>query len=225
MAHLPLNWHTIAVHARCGFPSWSHAETPWRDQDRDWQLLVLAVKDDKVRMKERYASLPIGSNGEWMRVDKSQTVQAGRWFGKWAAAKVRGLGITDPVFVAIPNRKALQGVNDFRTATLAQSAAEAFGAGAAAYTGLRFRTLVSKEEKKRQNPAELIANMVVVEELPPAGTLVFLDDIFTQGHHLTAACSFIQADRRPVLGLVCGRTVLEPKENMGAEIEVQHIVI
>lgn len=145
---------------------------------------------------------------------------AGEWFGRWVARKTREAGIVDPVFVAIPNRNALVTARDFRTAELARHAANAFGDGAAAFYGLRFETYVSKEEKKRQNVAELIPNLRLIAPAQP-GTLVLVDDVYTQGFHLEAVCDLLPEERCPTHCFVAGRTVLEPQNDMGAEIVLE----
>lgn len=221
MAPLPFEGRTIEVHARCAFPSWNHQEVAWRDQDRNWQLLVLAVKGDRARMKERYCNLPLGNNGGQVRVDRNEIQQAGEWFGRWVGRRTTECGIADPVFVAIPNRNALVDAKDFRTALFARTAAQRFGERARAYTGLRFIEHVSKEEKKRQGVQELVKNMAVIEEVPP-GQLVFVDDVYTQGHHISAAIRMLGADRVAPHAFVAGRTVLEPFADMGAELTVEH---
>jgi hypothetical protein len=212
---------SLSVHARCAFPSWDHRETAWRDQDRDWQLLVLAIKGDAARMKQRSARLALGEPPVMRTVDRTTVPQAGRWYGNWVAKRTRQLGIERPVFVAIPNRNALLDAKDFRTAEYVRQAAESYGEGASAFSGLRFKTFVSKEEKKRQGFQELKDNMVLIEPVPD-GELILVDDVYTQGHHLGVAVSLLPRDREPKHAFVAGRTVLAPLENMGAELTEQH---
>ncbi len=221
MALLNFNAPAVEVHARCAFPSWNFREQPFREQDFDWQLYVLAVKGDTARMKERWASLPIGAGATWRKIDKTCLDEVATSFGRWVAAKARASGIVAPVFAAIPNRTALENVDTFRTALLAQRAADAFGEGARPFAGLRFRHLVTKEEKRRQGVAELVGNLSLVEQVPN-GQVVLVDDVFTEGHHVTAALRVLPQNRAPHWAFVAGRTVLHPLEDMSAEIQLNH---
>lgn len=211
----------IQVYPRAAYPTWNRDETPWRDQDYDANFFVHAVKENGDKLGPRRKSLPIGVNGAFVRVDRSTMPLAQRAFGRWVADKTRELGIVDPVFVAIPNSDALVATADFRTARLVRAVAEAFGQGAHAFVGLRFEEYVPKDERDhRLTVQELVDNMRMIAP-PQPGTLVLVDDVFTQGNHVTAAYRMMPEDRRPTVAFAAGRTCREPEaDNWNLESEL-----
>lgn len=212
---------TVRVFARAAYPSWGPDVQKWREQDYDAHFFVHAVKNDREKIGQRATRLPMGAGGTYVRVDRDNLEIPQRFFARWAADKVRRLELERPVFVAIPNRDGLVEAKSFNTARLARMAAAAFGAGAEAFTGLRFREYVPKEQGKRQSVRELMANMVLLEE-PPAGTLVILDDVFTLGKHVTATVKMLPKKRAPDVAVVAGKTEKRPLDDMTAVAPYSH---
>lgn len=208
-----LNMPETPVHYRVCYPSWDWQETNFRDQDHLAHFFTWAVKGDQQKIGAKFKMMKVGAGNAEVRIDRNNLDVVQRYFGRFAAAQARAAGIEDPVFVAIPNRNALAEVADFKSAGLARAAAQAFGAGAAAYTGLRFRALVPKAQGVRQRVSDLVENMVMIA-LPPPGTLVLIDDVYTLGRHITAANQILP--RRAALCVVAARTMKEPQEQMTA---------
>ncbi|MGX8273043.1 hypothetical protein ACWQV9_10190 [Brevundimonas diminuta] len=220
MAPLFGSFPTVKVHARAAYPSWDYKDPKWRQQDYDTHFFVHAVKNDAARIGDRKTQLPMGAGGArvWIGRDNLEVCQ--HWFSRWAAMKCHNLGVENPVFVAIPNRNALTDTKSFNTARLARFAARAFGDGAQAYVGLRFKEYVPKEKGKRQSVSELVGNLVLVEDIP-AGTLVLIDDVYTVGRHVTAAWKVLPKERRPDHAFVAGKTEKGPLADMTV-VPVEH---
>jgi hypothetical protein len=202
----------VRVLARVAYPSWDFHAQPWRDQDFDAHFFVHAVKNDREKIGNRVANLPMGVGGTNVRIDHDNLDVPQKFFARWAASRARLRGITDPVFVGIPNRNALTEGKPFNVGKLARMAAQAFGEGGSAFTGLRFREFVPKEAGKRQSVRELVENMVLISE-PPNGTYVLVDDVFTLGKHLTAAIKVLPK-RKSAVAVVAGKTEKAPLEDM-----------
>jgi len=199
------------VHHRVCYPSWDWQVTKFREEDYTGHFFTHAVKDDQQKIGNKWKMLKVGAQGAEVRIDRNNLIIARRFFSAWAARVVRDAGIADPVFVAIPNRNGIITAQDFKTAFLARTAAQAFGHGATSYTGLRFRVEVPKAQGERQSIQDLVANMLLIEPVPD-GTLVMLDDVYTLGRHFTAAMQVLP--RKPVLAIVAARTVKEPNDEM-----------
>lgn len=212
MAQLFGSIPTIKVSACVAYPSWNYQDPRWREQDYNAHFFIHAVKNDRAKIGQRRTLLPMGAGGAMVWVDAANLDVCQKYFARWVALKCRRAEISDPVFVAIPNRNALGTEKSFNTARLVRMAAAAFGSSASSYSGLRFRSLVPKDGK-RQSVNELVANMELVEEIP-GGTLVLVDDVFTLGNHMTAAYKMMPKSRRPDIGYVAGKTEKKPLPDM-----------
>jgi hypothetical protein len=221
LALLDFNFETIPLHARVAYPSWDFQAVPFREVDHNAHFYTHAVKNDAKKIGTRTKNLKVGVNGESVLVSASNLIVVQRHFARFVARTIKDAGIADPVIIAIPNRDALRTIADFNTARLAALAAEAFGSGAQPYAGLRFKKLIPKTEKRRLRPDDLAPNMEMVTDLPK-GTLVLLDDVYTQGHHVRASCKVL--DCKPVLVCVAARTENEPLPNMTKPRALEHTV-
>ncbi len=163
----------------------------------------------------------MGAGSAMVWIDQTNLDVCQKFFARWVAIKCHRLEVKDPIFVAIPNRDALEDSKAFNTAKLARLAAAAFGPTASAYTGLRFKAFVPKDGK-RQSVAELVSNMALIEPLPEAGTLVLLDDVYTLGHHITAAYKMMPKGRKPEIALVAAKTEKRPLPDMTVVDEENH---
>jgi len=212
---------TVKVYARAAYPSWDYKDPKWRDQDYNAHFFTHAVKNDRVKIGQRRTQLPMGAGSAMVWIDQTNLDVCQKFFARWVAIKCHRLEVKDPIFVAIPNRDALEDSKAFNTAKLARLAAAAFGPTASAYTGLRFKAFVPKDGK-RQSVAELVSNMALIEPLPEAGTLVLLDDVYTLGHHITAAYKMMPKGRKPEIALVAAKTEKRPLPDMTVVDEENH---
>lgn len=195
----------LTLHAACGYPSWD----PQQFVDQDWKsrYICLAVKGDVEALERAYVWL----NGHKYNHENYHLIV--QRFQRWAAAKVRELGIENPVLAPIPNSSTTPDTGDYATKSLAQGIQAAIGASAVVFDGLRFKNAMPSARKGGvRNPRILLANMVVTSPLP-AGQIVLIDDVCTSGGHLLAAQHLI-GEKRVTCAITCGRTVHESLPDM-----------
>jgi len=72
---------------------------------------------------------------------------------------------------------------------------------------------VPKEQGVRQSVNQLVANMTLVSDVPQ-GNYVILDDVFTQGNHITATIRKLPKKETSAIVVVAGKTENAPLEDM-----------
>ena len=100
-----------------------------------------------------------------------------------------------------------------RTALLAEAIAEKL-ANTQVWDGLRWaKAMIPTHQEGTRDPQELYNNLVVTG-LPPKGTIVLVDDVYTMGGHLQAAVARL-AEKKLKCGfaMCAGRTVLESEHD------------
>lgn len=216
---------SMTVHARAAYPSWPPGEHQWRDQDYDANFFAHAIKADRTKLKDRVKNLPIGPNGSRVRVSASNIPAAQSAFCAWAAQQLVTLDLSDVVLLAVPNSNATAEAQDFNIARIARLIAQMSNGRAQASTALRFIEYRPKSERERRPSAlELRDNMTVVGAIPD-GNIVLVDDVFTQGHHLTAATWSLPVGRDPPShALVAARTIKQPVADVWNPITEEHFL-
>lgn len=218
LADLP----TITVHARAAYPSWKPDEHRWRDQDYDANFFTKAIKADREKLGSRVKNLPVTGDGSRVRISANNIENARSAYATWAAGKLKELDLLDAVLVPIPNSVGIVTAADFNTAAIARAIAAATGSRASVSTSLRFIEYRPKEGRERRPGAqELRENMTLVSSIP-SGPIVLIDDVFTLGHHITAASWLMPQGRDPKHAIVASRTIKKPVEDVWQAITEDH---
>jgi len=211
---------SLNVIARCRYPSWDWKHIPFREEDHRAHFFVHAVKNDKAKIGARTMRF-VKVNGEPVTVSAHNLHFLQNAFARWVARFVEHQRIDKPIFVALPNRSGFGQNSEFPTHFLAKRAAKYHGIEARAFGGLRFRHFLEKCHERRLTFSELKDAFCLVEDLPQ-GNLVLIDDVFTQGRHVSAAVRCL--GRCPELVLVAARTVNEPTDSMFSVNSERHII-
>lgn len=195
----------LTVHPLCGYPSFDTGD--FRDDDWKARYIVKAVKHDVDALKRAFVW--VGKPPKKFNHENYHELVAA--YHRWAAAKLKELGIAQPVIVAVPNSIAVgKTTEDYPTKLAAQGIAAAFGAEATAYTGVRFTQALAKAHKGgSRNKYEILEHLELIEPIPK-GTAVLFDDVCTSGAHLFATQRLLSEKGLIETAITCGRTVQFP---------------
>lgn len=205
---------TVRVRASCYYAASKNWAGPkFTPQDHKGRFVVTAIKGDPTKLGNQYQVLKIGAGGSAVRIDKSNSELLANAWAKMAAEYIKAAGLTDRIVVTpLPSSKATPATATYRTRDLAEMVVSELGDPAVLWDGVRF--------KQERTPVHgggdrstIYSDMVLISD-PPAGQLVALDDVYTQGDHLNALLRHLDADRRPQFMVCCGKTIWDtpPKE-------------
>ncbi len=182
---------------------------PWSGDDHNALKFVKAVKGKSFR---GWAQVPV--LGTIKRLEPANAEDAVDWFGELAAAEIVKRGLRSPlILVPLPNSSSTVRNNKKpRTALLAGAIAEKLN-NAQVWDGLRWaKEMIPTHQEGTRDPQELYDNLVVTS-VPPKGTLILVDDVYTLGGHLQAGVARLAENKaRCSLAMCAGRTVLESQE-------------
>ena len=211
----------LNLHSLCGFPSvGAFKKAGNKPDDKHWIGYNL-VKCAKLEPFKGYSNITF--SGQNYRIDKDSRQVIVDLFGKWGAAKISSVGLTEVDLVPIPSSKLTIVGGDCTAKILAHSIAKQnpkFNLShSLAFKELRDsdhgkRETEGIEKPKRQSQDEIFRNFFH-GNLPTKGrNIVLVDDVCTQGFHLLAAANYLRKHGLKVEHALCvGRTVWEPADN------------
>jgi hypothetical protein len=183
---------------------------PWSGDDHNALKFVKAVKGKTFR---GWAQVPI--LGRIKTLEPTNAEDAVDWFGELAAAEIVKLGLRGPqILLPLPNSSStVRNGEKSRTTLLAGAIAEKLN-NAHVWDGLRWaKEMIPTHREGTRDPQELYENLVVTG-VPPKGTLILVDDVYTLGGHLKAAVARLAEKKlRCSLAMCAGRTVLESQQH------------
>lgn len=183
---------------------------PWSGDDHNALKFVKAIKSKPFR---GWAQVPV--LGRIKRLEPANAEDAVDWFGELAAAEIVKLGLRGPlILVPLPNSSStVRNDEKPRTILLAAAIAEKLN-NARVWDGLRWaKEMVPTHQEGTRDPQQLYDNLVV-RGVPPKGTLVLVDDVYTLGGHLKAAVARLAEKKiRCSFAICAGRTVLESQQD------------
>lgn len=187
----------------------TYKRPPYKPPDYHALKFVKAVKGKPFT---GYADVPV--LGRLKRLVPENAGDAIGWFGELAAAELVKELDGPLILVPLPNGSSTVDNGKVpRTAVLAESIAAKLN-NAKVWDGLRWtKEMPSTHEGGTRDPQKLYENLAVTK-IPPKGTLVLVDDVFTTGGHIQAAVARLaekKADCKRAIS--AGRTVLESQEN------------
>jgi predicted amidophosphoribosyltransferase len=198
---MPLNVTTFATYL---------TRPGWTDDDRNALKFIKAIKGKPFRYS---AQVPVLGRIKLLEATNAQ--DAVDWFGELAAAEVAGLGLRGPlIFVPLPNSACTQAdKNKPRTALLAEAVASKLN-NAQVWDGLRWTTVMIPTHQGGTRDPQILYDNLTVTSKPPKGTVILVDDVFTQGGHLQAAAARLLETKAVCQLAVCaGRTVLQSQND------------
>ena len=200
----------LQLHPLVAYPAWNPKDPKFRPQDWVARYLVKAVKNDVEALKRSHIEL---KGRTFNHKNADQLVEA---YCKWAADRLRELGLEGCTLAAIPNSGATPALGTFATFDIVQRIAGKLGPSCTPFGGIRFqKPLVAAHQGGTRNKDQLLANMVLVQPLPDHKPVVFFDDVCSSGGHLFAAQRLLAQNGHAVEHVItCGRTVNEPQPKM-----------
>jgi hypothetical protein len=187
----------------------TYKRPPYRDGEYHSLKFVKAVKG---KTFQGWADVPVVGRIKTLRPANSD--EAIDWFGEMAAAEILTTNIRGPlIFVPVPNSSSTVDNNRApRTLRLAEAIASKLN-NAKVWDGLRWREeMIPTHQEGTRDPQELYNNLSVTG-VPPKGTIILVDDVYTKGGHLQAAVARLAEKKAGCQLAVCaGRTVLEHQD-------------
>src|SRR5258708_2689847 len=191
---------------------------PWNNDDHHALKFVKAVKAKPFR---GWAQVPV--LGRCKRLESANADDAIDWFGELAAAEIVRLHLRGPlVLVPLPNSSStIRNKKKPRTALLAEAIASKLK-NTQEWDALRCgREMIPTHQEGTSDPQELYDNLAVTG-VPPKGTIVLVDDVYTLGGHLQAAVARLTENKaRCSLAMCAGRTVLESQQDPFLVVRVE----
>jgi len=182
---------------------------PWNDDDHHALKFVKAVKG---KTFGGWAVVPVlGRNKDLRAANADDAID---WFAELAAAEIVKLRVSgQAILVPLPNSSStVKNADVPRTALLAERIAAKLK-NMKVWDGLRWtKEMTPTHQGGTRDPQRLYDNLVVTS-VPPKGTLILIDDVFTIGGHLQAAVARLAEKKAECKLAICaGRTVLESQE-------------
>jgi hypothetical protein len=184
--------------------------SPWSDGDRNALKFVKAIKGKPFKYTGYVPVL-----GKTQVLTASNSEDSINWFGELAASEITKLRKNAQlVLVPLPNSSCtVRNKKKPRTALLAEAIASNLK-NATVWDGLRWLTEnTPTHQGGTRDPQKLYDNLAVTS-IPPKGTLILVDDVFTKGGHLQAAVARLAEKKAECKwAMSAGRTVLDSPAN------------
>lgn len=182
---------------------------PWRSQDYQVSAMVKITKGEVTNSRQNIRCV----DGAVYTISSAVPRAALVVFGKWAAAKISSLGISEALLVPVPSSKHVDFAASFAGQRLADSIVEHCGSDfivaspCLAFT--REMPKASKNEAGGRNRYALKAALKTNISLGARGkAAILVDDVVTTGSHMKACAEFLRDKGLVVDHALCvGRTV------------------
>lgn len=215
MSLSPFNFNpraVVQVRALATLASWNWQEEPFRPKDHRARFIVHAVKGATDKLAGKHETLNVGPNGSPVTVTVANFELIADYWAAWAASIIKGDLPNQPIILTpLPSSKAVAGLVDYRPLNLARRVGQHIP-GSVVWDGVRFR-----QERlpvhSGGSRATIFEDMIFTSD-PPPGTLVPIDDVFTQGAHLGALMRRLPSDRWPTIMITGGKTENAPPEKV-----------
>ena len=214
----------LHVHSFCGYPSVKVFKRENHELDQNHWFAYNFVMNAKGEPIKGFNEVIL--DGKKFRVDRTTRNAVIDHFGKWGARQLASLGLAAVPLVPIPSSRCIAFDAPCTAKLLADSIAKHSPGNSVSHC-LAFRELREPdhtrgenekgEKSRRQNRAEILANLMIRGGLNSGDCVVLVDDVCTQGHHVLAAADILRHKGATVEHALCiGRTVSEPMENIFA---------
>lgn len=215
MFSVPFNFNpkaTVRVRALATLASWNWQEEPFRSRDHRGRFIVHSVKGAKDKLAGKHETLKVGAGGASVTVTADNFELVADYWARWAAEIIRSENLDGPIVLTpLPSSKAVAELADYRPLNLARRVSQHLP-GSSVWDGVRFRN--ERLPVHSGGSRASIADDMVLTSRPPAGAIVPIDDVFTQGSHLAALMKHLPQERWPKLMVVGGKTENSPPEKV-----------
>jgi predicted amidophosphoribosyltransferase len=178
----------------------------WTQGDFNAYKFIRAIKNRPIK---GWAWIPV--SGASRQLSQVNAAEAVTWFAEMAVPYLQEQTFRSPVvLVPMPGSScSVDSKEESRAKLLAQAITPKMP-GFTVWDGLRWKNkLVPSSQGGPRDPRTFYQNLVLTSDVP-AGSLVFIDDVFTSGSHIVGvAAKLREHGTAPELAVCAGRTVHE----------------
>lgn len=172
-----------------------------------------SIKGATDKLAGKQETLNVGPNGSKVTVTSANFELIADYWAQWTANIIREADLPGPIVLTpLPSSQAVPSLADYRSLNLARRV-QVHLPGSAVWDGVRFRH--ARQPVHSGGSRSTIYEDMLLTTLPPSGTIVPIDDVYTQGAHLNALLKRLPPARWPSLMVVGGKTekVVYPPEH------------